>query len=192
MSIGINGVLAGVFVVCVTYLFLSTVGMSSKGAAPAKNREGKSIMKYSSGILFLCGITALLILNFSFMMFHEIPTNPTLTSIPMRLFVVFFGLACAILWFYFFKEVMFVKVQFDNSSFRKFSRWYSNEMQWKEVVKVTYNNSLHDFLFEDGTKRIRISQYMTGVIEFLRVVDYNVKAAALVDIRNDLDLFLSE
>lgn len=110
----------------------------------------------------------------------------------MRLFVVFFGLACAILWFYFFKEVMFVKVQFDNSSFRKFSRWYSNEMQWKEVVKVTYNNSLHDFLFEDGTKRIRISQYMTGVIEFLRVVDYSVKPAALVDIRNDLDLFLSE
>jgi hypothetical protein len=189
MNEGMSGAFIGLGGVLLTYLYLYTYGMSSMRAKLPTNEVGKKELKYSLGILVLCGIVGFGTLNFAYIVIYKVPTD---LALPKQLFVVFFGLCLGVVSYYFTREVLFVRVQFDDKSFRKISPWTPNEMRWDQVLKVTYDHSWRTFLFDDGTNKIRISRYMAGMSDFFRVTDSKVKPGALMDIRSDLDFFLSD
>jgi hypothetical protein len=189
MNEGMSGVFFGLGSALLTYLYLHTFGMSSMRAKLATNEVGKKELKYSLGMLVLCGIVGIVTLSFPFTLIYKLPTD---MALPMRLFLVLFGLCGGVTYCYGTREVLFVRVQFDDKSFRKISPSTPNEMRWDQVFKVTYDHSWRSFLFDDGTNKIRISRYMAGLSEFFRVMDSKVKPGALIDIRSDLDFFLSD
>jgi hypothetical protein len=190
MNEGMNGAFIGLGSVLLTYLYLHTFGMSSMRAKLATNEVGKKELKYSLGILVLCGIMGIMMLiSFPYTFIYKLPTD---MALPSRLFLVLFGLCSGVTYCYVTREVLFVRVQFDDKSFRKISPSTPNEMRWDQVFKVTYDHSWRSFLFDDGTNKIRISRYMAGLSEFFRVTDSKVKPGALIDIRSDLDFFLSD
>ena len=182
-----EGIVSGFLGVVLALFFLRTVAMASRDREPT-SVDGTQEIVYSIGFKIFCGGLFVLTLVASYGIYGALAGKTILEQIFFVLFIV----TSWIFWYWLTKEAFVVKVQFDRSGFSRMGPKSDRQMEWNQVQKVSYNHNWQSYVIGDGDSTIRVCQYMSGLISFLKTMNEEVSSHALVDIQNDIDIFLSE